>query len=612
MTAQKVGSVARAAKKSETKQEKPAQITVKNGETIRSLAKKYRMNAEEFKDWTGLKTASVKAGQKINLPNDTVPEGRGIYALISKYGMTFEEFGRLNNLPKPYNKYSAAKGERFYVRNHTAGQPAKTVQKKTQTKAVKTQKSAAKTPSAAARQKLPVKTTPTEVNKAKWGSSYTPQELASKIYEGSKAWGAVGKPDFDALINEINPKNASAVLKEYTKKESLVDTLISEVSSKKADRENAVMKVYDALAMEKSYPAEERQKFAAELHKQLYDVWGMASSKNLDNMINSMIHYNAPKVQQLPKIATGNPNDKTKVTVTKKDKNTGKYITKTFTAGDLYKGAKASAKKEAAENFKLFCKANKKEYDENRLDLTPLNRIPAPTIKNGVMAMTESRLYQPTGRANGKVVILNAGHGGYSSRTGYFDCGSYSFIEKENGKYAPLLEYEKAQIYAQSTAKKLREQGYAVVITSGHSETMSDRQSMSALVSNLASGKKGGQKYDKKNIMMISLHADSNPGSKGSAVCYQPGTADDAKLQSIMTASLNSESWISCRSEQRPWNTDAHKGVGILNQTQDIPSVLLEIEYVNGCKSQNLDSYAYQKRFEAKVLDGVNKYFQSK
>ena len=201
---------------------------------------------------------------------------------------------------------------------------------------------------------------------------------------------------------------------------------------------------------------------------------------------------------------------------------------------------------------------------------------------------------------------MNAGHGGYSSRSGYFDPGSYSFIRKANGKYAPLLEYEKAKIYAESTADKLRQQGYAVVITSGHSETMADKASMRNLVKSLNNGTKGSQKYDKDDIMMISLHADSMPGATGSGVCFQPGTEDDTILKDIMLETLKQDNWIAAEEYERVWGEN---GVGILNQTKDIPSVLLEIEYVNGSKCKNLDSAAYQARFETQMIKAINEYF---
>lgn len=610
MPAQKIGNVATTATPKNTKRKKLTQITIKSGDTLTGIAKKFGMTPDEFKAWTGLKSSTVKSGQKISLPNDTVPEGKGIFALVRKYNMTLEEFGKLNNLPKPYKDYNASKGERFYVKKHGATNTAKAQPqanapqpqaKRAATTASKKQQPAKVTVQKPKTTAVPAKMTPTQINREKWGSSYSPKELAKKIYDGSNAIGAVGKPDFDALINEINPKNVDAVLKAYTKDESLVHTLIREVASKKGAREKAVMKVYNALATAKGFSQEQRKEFATELHKQLYDVWGLASSKNLDKMMNGTVTSGGKtakvKGQSLPHLQRGNVNDKRVVTV-----ESGK-----FTAGKLYEDAKKAGQKEAKTKFEEYCKANNIKYNEKMLDLSPMERYPAPIVKNGKLVMMESALLEPTGKPNGKVIILNAGHGGYSTKKGTFDPGSYSFIKKASGKYAPLLEYEKAQIYSESMAQKLRAQGYAVVMTSGQKNTMADNASMSKLVANLNSGKKGGQKYSNKDIMMISLHADSSPNAEGSAVCFQPGTKQDAEAQAVVREALNKDDWISARREERVWGTD---GVGILNQTKNIPSLLLEIEYVNGCKSKNLDAPAYQERFENRTIDGINKYFQ--
>ena len=86
---------------------------------------------------------------------------------------------------------------------------------------------------------------------------------------------------------------------------------------------------------------------------------------------------------------------------------------KTFTVSDLQRGAIASGKKEAIEKFKEYCKANNIQYDENMLDLAPIERYPAPVVKNGKVVSAETALLRPTSKPNGKVVVLNPGHGGY-------------------------------------------------------------------------------------------------------------------------------------------------------------------------------------------------------
>ena len=82
------------------------------------------MSKDEFMNWAGLNSTALKIGQKITLPTDTVPQGKGIIALAKKHNMTLDEFCKLNGITKDYKP---AKGEIFYVKSKKAGgnaQPA--------------------------------------------------------------------------------------------------------------------------------------------------------------------------------------------------------------------------------------------------------------------------------------------------------------------------------------------------------------------------------------------------------------------------------------------------------------------------------------------------------
>ena len=581
---------------------RPNKIKVKSGENLTIIAQRYGMSKNEFVRWTGL-SGVIRVGQTINLPTASVPKSKGIYALAREYNMTMAEFAKMNGISDPQN-YQAKEGEVFYVK------PQTTPAAKPKSKASQSPKKAEEN-AAAGGAVLGAVVGKVIENQQKWGSSYTPEELATKIYElADKYYGAVGKPDFDALINEINPKNASAVIKAYTEnaknkdKESLINTITSEVRSGKQARKDAVMNVYDALAQEKNAPKEKREEFVKELDDQ-FDSWGMVSTKKLDAIIDELMKMpsavsslgGAGQVSRKPTKADG------KTIVTKPKKGAGK----SFTTTSLQNGAIAAAKNEAKEKFKQYCKDNNIRYSADLLDLSPIERIPAPVTKGQSIVSSDSGLLPPTGKPNGKVIILNPGHGGYSSRSGYFDPGSYSFIKKGNGKYAPLLEYDKMQIYADSTVEKLRAAGYSVVLTNFHAETVSDQNTVSHIVRDLANGSKG-QKFAKKDIMFISLHADSQPGCKGSGVCYDPKFSDDVRLAKIMKSNLNEAPWVQAELAERDW-TVPKKGLQVLHQTEDIPSVLLEVEYVNGSRAQNLDSSAYQQQFEDKMIEGINEYF---
>lgn len=575
---------------------------------ISHYAKLLGMSNEEFKQWTGLETNIIKKGTKVPLPMDKVPAGKGIYALAKKYNMSMDEFCKLNKIPKPYGDYKAQKNEEFYVKPYKvekgSAKNTKGVNPSNAQKAEANDAEPAKSKSELGSLGEGALIGSMIANHVQWGSSFTPKEIADKLEEEANSfWGAVGKKPFDDMLKEINPKNVSEVLNEYSQANdgrSLINRITSEITSRQDLRKNAVMHIYDTLAEAKDIPAIERDKFVAELNKQ-FDSFGMVDTSNIDAMINKMLAKEVPLVQTLPgryMVESAKPD--TKVNLTKK--------AGVFTAEKLQKDAIESAKNEVLENFQQYCKNNGITYDKDNIDLSPLNRIPRPIVKNGEVASAETALLKPTTVPNGKVIILNAGHGGYSGRSGCYDPGSYSFIKKGSGKYAPLIESEKMNIYAEYMTDKLRENGYAVVITGGHVETIADGSTISNLIDNLETGKKSNKKYGKDDIIMVSLHADSSPGQSGTGVCYDSRFKDDKKLAFILKNNLNQDDWITASTSERNWDVP-DQGLQVLHQSEDIPSVLVEVEYVNGSKSKNLDSMNFQTRLVNKLISGLNEYF---
>lgn len=571
-------------------------------------AKLLGMSNEEFKQWTGLETNIIKKGTKVPLPMDKVPAGKGIYALAKKYNMSMDEFCKLNKIPKPYGDYKAQKNEEFYVKPYKvekgSAKNTKGVNPSNAQKAEANDAEPAKSKSELGSLGEGALIGSMIANHVQWGSSFTPKEIADKLEEeANSSWGAVGKKPFDDMLKEINPKNVSEVLNEYSQANdgrSLINRITSEITSRQDLRKNAVMHIYDTLAEAKDIPAIERDKFVAELNKQ-FDSFGMVDTSNMDAMINKMLAKEVPLAQTLPgryMVESAKPD--TKVNLTKK--------AGVFTAEKLQKDAIESAKNEVLENFQKYCKNNGITYDKDNIDLSPLNRIPRPIVKNGEVASAETALLKPTTVPNGKVIILNAGHGGYSGRSGCYDPGSYSFIKKGSGKYAPLIESEKMNIYAEYMTDKLRENGYAVVITGGHVETIADGSTISNLIDNLETGKKSNKKYGKDDIIMVSLHADSSPGQSGTGVCYDSRFKDDKKLAFILKNNLNQDDWITASTSERNWDVP-DQGLQVLHQSEDIPSVLVEVEYVNGSKSKNLDSMNFQTRLVNKLISGLNEYF---
>lgn len=601
------------------------QYKVKQGDTISVLAKNMGLTVTQFQALTGV--TSLKTGAVLKFKMDEVPAHKGIMALAQKYNMDFTEFCKLNKIPAPYREYSPKKGEKFYIINGLGKSANKT--QSTATTSTSTPKTTPAKPVPAKPKRVAQTTHKTTKSKPRapmtkgekaihaaaaagakvisnvvtWGSSYSPEEIAQGLNKSAKDhWGAVEKADFQEMLKQINPKNASAVIKAYKKispNESLINTITSEIRSGKDARKNAVMYIYDSLAQEKKYTQSARAKFKANLDKE-FDKWvGMVDTSQMDKIIDSMLRKTSTQATIPSKKTTKVPHNGAVVKLTKSEK--------TFTVSDLQRGAIASGKKEAIEKFKEYCASNNIKFDEKMLDLAPIERYPVPVVKNGKIVSAETALLRPTAKPNGKVVVLNPGHGGYSSRNGCFDPGSYSFIKKGNGKYAPLLEYAKMKEYSDDLTEKLRAQGYAVVIAGGHAQTMTDQNTITNVISKLNAGQKGGQKYSKSNIVLISLHADSQPGSSGSGVCYDPKFADDTKLQACLNKNLNQDDWIKAAPSERRWG---EKGIQVLHQSEQNPSVLLEVEYVNGNKSQNLDSRDYRTRYTNKIVAGINEYFQ--
>lgn len=601
------------------------QYKVKQGDTISVLAKNMGLTVTQFQALTGV--TSLKTGAVLKFKMDEVPAHKGIMALAQKYNMDFTEFCKLNKIPAPYREYSPKKGEKFYIINGlgksanktqstattststpktTPAKPVPAKPKRVAQTTHKTTKSKPRTPMTKGEKAIHAAAmagAKVVSNVAKWGTGYSPEEIAKGLNKSANDhWGAVEKADFQEMLKQINPKNASAVIKAYKKispNESLINTITSEIRSGKDARKNAVMYIYDSLAQEKKYTQSARAKFKANLDKE-FDKWvGMVDTSQMDKIIDSMLRKTSTQPTIPSKKTTKVPHNGTVVKLTKSEK--------TFTVSDLQRGAIASGKKEALEKFKEYCASNNIKFDEKMLDLAPIERYPAPVVKNGKIVSAETALLRPTAKPNGKVVVLNPGHGGYSSRNGCFDPGSYSFIKKGNGKYAPLLEYAKMKEYSDDLTEKLRAQGYAVVIAGGHAQTMTDQNTITNVISKLNAGQKGGQKYSKSNIVLISLHADSQPGSSGSGVCYDPKFADDTKLQACLNKNLNQDDWIKAAPSERRWG---EKGIQVLHQSEQNPSVLLEVEYVNGNKSQNLDSRDYRTRYTNKIVAGINEYFK--
>lgn len=642
MSTQAVGGNLSASNKKQINKEKQESLTVKPGETLSSIAKKFSMSIEEFRQWTGLKKQSVNVGQVIKFPTDVVPDGKGIMALIRKYNMTFDEFGKLNNLPKPYREYIASKGEKFYVKPSKVDTKSKTstsakTQAPTQAKTISRPKPKPKATgriakSAAAAGASVGATVGSYMQKiAKWGSSYTPNELATNIYtKAEEHWGAVGKPDFDALIKEINPKNAEAVIKAYpknsknTKRESLINTITSEIRSDKELRKKAAMHVYNALATAKKAPESKRKEFQAELNKQFDKLIGMVDTTKLDSMIAGLsgkakVSRGSATPQRVKAKAGTSKSGQIRKSILKaaqKEISDAFYKSRTDSRGITVPSYIDQMVAAVNKNSTLTPTQKQQQIAKIRkakVNISTISR-PFPNVdKSGKIDNTPKVTeFKPTGKPNGKVILLNEGHGGFTGSA--FDGGAYSFQEKPKGSntYYPIEEFQIVKPYSRDLTKKLQAKGYTVVTFAGEVTNMANRQLVQKLTA------KYTKKFGQNNAMLISLHSDSGT-SKGSGVLYDKRDAKDTALATSINKALNKQSWISAKPAERPYEEVDTKtkqkklthSLYVLTKSHGIPSNLLEIEYLGGVRSLNLTSSAYRKQFVNGTLEGIENYFKS-
>lgn len=642
MSTQAVSGNLSASNKKQINKEKQESLTVKPGETLSSIAKKFSMSIEEFMQWTGLKKQSVNVGQVIKFPTDVVPDGKGIMALIRKYNMTFEEFGKLNNLPKPYREYIASKGEKFYVKPSKVDTKSKTstsakTQAPTQAKTISRPKPKPKATgriakSAAAAGASVGATVGSYMQKiAKWGSSYTPNELATNIYtKAEEHWGAVGKPDFDALIKEINPKNAEAVIKAYpknsknTKRESLINTITSEIRSDKELRKKAAMHVYNALATAKKAPESKRKEFQAELDKQFDKLIGMVDTTKLDSMIAGLsgkakVSRGSATPQRVKAKAGTSKSGQIRKSILKaaqKEISDAFYKSRTDSRGITVPSYIDQMVAAVNKNSTLTPTQKQQQIAKIRkakVNISTISR-PFPNVdKSGKIDNTPKVTeFKPTGKSNGKVILLNEGHGGFTGSA--FDGGAYSFQERPKGSntYYPIEEFQIVKPYSRDLTKKLQAKGYTVVTFAGEVTNMANRQLVQKLTA------KYTKKFGQNNAMLISLHSDSGT-SKGSGVLYDKRDAKDTALATSINKALNKQSWISAKPAERPYEEVDTKtkqkklthSLYVLTKSHGIPSNLLEIEYLGGVRSLNLTSSAYRKQFVNGTLEGIENYFKS-
>lgn len=548
---------------------------------LTAIARRFNMSLSEFKNLTGLTKDTLVKGQVIkNVPHAKIPDGKGLNYLAKQNGMSLEELLKLNGLPK---NYKPSKDEYFYVYPKT----------KEPVKKNEIQKSSSVT-----------RKTVTEKPQFPKEQPAAPNEIAEQISDAvSSNIGAVGKEDFSKAFLQINDKNVKQVIKAYDElpdnDESLINAICSEIMSSKELRKDAVMTIYDNLAKQTnaSTPAK-RQEFKAELDKEFNKFIGMVSTDKLDEMINEMIDNNSKTVKRttggkfadevLKTSNGGNSEDITGATLTSIKDGNGKYVT----AGTLKSWAISSGKRD-----KGFSKV------ENPYIVRPLPNYNTETKK--IEALTELRDSTGTGDLNGKVVILNSGHGGYQQNNGYFDPGTVLSVKNAEGKEMPIEEWRVAQSFVDNLSDELRSRGANVVFVSG--AVRNGGMAKQHYLENLIEGKKGSDEVrelisgtDKSDMLFLSVHVESAKEKPDSRMCTVRYTKDiDKKLSENINKHLQN-GFMALTPDV------THDNLYVNNAAKGVTSSLLEIGNIaNGEITNSLLSSYDQKKYMKCVADAI-------
>ncbi len=565
-------------------------VTVSSDDkTLSAIARKFNMSLTDFKNMTGLTKDTLQKGQVIkNIPTAKIESGMGIASVAKKHGMTIEQFCTLNNIDK---NYKPQKGEYFYVfpkqkqgnasKSEAKPKPEPTPEPKPEPKPVE--------------QKL------------------NAEEIADKLEQAASDYrGAVGKEEFNNVFKQINKNNVIDVVNNFQEKQgkSLINMISDEWSSDKEDRKAAMTKIFDLVAEKTGNKNSKlREDFIKELDNE-FDSWGFVSTKKMDKMINKMIHpeseteIDTPKDKENVRGNTGSnalhlsgkvyPNEifystnggrskditpETKTSIRDKDGNL-------VNAGTLKSWALSGGKRD--KGFKDV---------KDPFIVRPLPNYNTETKK--IEAVTE--LLEPTGKGNldGKLIILNPGHGGYQQANGYFDAGTVLSVKNAEGEEMPIEEWRVAQSYVEKISDNLRNRGAQVIIVSG--AVRNGGMSAQKYIENMLAGKKGDDSVrevikdtDKSDMLFLSVHVESAKESPDTKKCTVRYTKDiDKELANNINKYVN-QGFTALTPKSTPDNLYVNRAA------KGIPSSLLEIGNIANDKITNslLSDYDQKKYAE--------------
>ena len=461
-------------------------------------------------------------------------------------------------------------------------------------------------------------------------SEKTPAEIAGALKEAAGEKGCIEKDNFQMPFSDINKNNVMEVLKEYDKikgsgwfsDSSLLDTIASEWSSSQESRKDAMTKLYDLVAQNvgsKVATPEKRQEFIDELNDE-FDSFGTVSTDKMDEILNSYVYPDGKPVKtkksdskkkQIERNGNtgsnashlsgkaypneifystngGNSKDITPTTMTTIKDTDGNYVN----AGTLKNWAISGGKRDPG--FKDV---------EDPFIMRPLPNYNTETKK--IEAVTEVLEPKARGNLDGKVVILNPGHGGYQQKNGFFDAGTVLSVENAEGEQMPIEEWRVAQSYVEKIADNLRKRGAKVVIVSG--AVRNGGMAAQKYLEGMLAGKKGDDNVrelmkdtDKKDMLFLSVHVESAKEKPESKMCTVRYTKNiDKELADNISRYVN-QGFMTLTPDS------THDNLYVNNATRGIPSSLLEIGNIaNGHITNSLLSEFDQNKYAECIANAI-------
>ncbi len=461
-------------------------------------------------------------------------------------------------------------------------------------------------------------------------SEKTPAEIAGALKEAAGEKGCIEKDNFQMPFSDINKNNVMEVLKEYDKikgsgwfsDSSLLDTIASEWSSSQESRKDAMTKLYDLVAQNvgsKVATPEKRQEFIDELNDE-FDSFGTVSTDKMDEILNSYVYPDGKPVKtkksdskkkQIERNGNtgsnashlsgkaypneifystngGHSKDITPTTMTTIKDADGNYVN----AGTLKNWAISGGKRDPG--FKDV---------EDPFIMRPLPNYNTETKK--IEAVTEVLEPKARGNLDGKVVILNPGHGGYQQKNGYFDAGTVLSVENAEGEQMPIEEWRVAQSYVEKIADNLRKRGAKVVIVSG--AVRNGGMAAQKYLEGMLAGKKGDDNVrelmkdtDKKDMLFLSVHVESAKEKPDSKMCTVRYTKNiDKELADNISRYVN-QGFMTLTPDS------THDNLYVNNATRGIPSSLLEIGNIaNGHITNSLLSEFDQNKYAECIANAI-------